>query len=201
MRRIIMKNKWSLMLFIGVITITGILTSCKNVPEEESWASFASEVALEINVSESQVFDAFEQAFEADTATPGDRLGARLKTLTDSDIEHIIIWYKQRPEGANLEGLYSLEYHGIEIDMLVSGSDAVLDSLAQEVASILGMEQQNIIDAFHQVQRESIDEKHHKELDSFISEGYLTAEQVDRYYQWYLLRPDTITPGRMRPTQ
>jgi hypothetical protein len=196
-----MKNKWSLMLFIGVITIAGILTSCNNVPEEESWASFASEVALEINISENQVFDAFEQAFEADTATPGDRLGGRLKTLTDSNIEHIITWYQQHPEGANLGGLYFLKYYGIEIDMLVSGSDAVLDRLAQEVASILGMEQQDIIDAFHRVQRESIDEKHLKELDGFISEGYLTAEQADRYYQWFLLRPDTITPGRMRPTQ
>lgn len=196
-----MKNNWLLTICIGVIAVSGILSSCNNVPEEESWASFASEVASEINVSESQVFDAFEQAFEADTATPGDRLGTRLETLTDSDIEHIVIWYKQRPEGANLGGLYSLTYYGMEIDILVSGSDAILDGLAQEVASILGMEQQNIIDAFHQVQRELIDEKHRKELDSFISEGYLTAEQADCYYQWYLLRPDTITPGRMRPTQ
>lgn len=196
-----MKNKWLLMLCIGVITITGVLSSCNNVPEEESWASFASEVALEINVSESQVFDAFKEAFEADIDTPGDRLGARLETLTDSDIEQIIIWYQQRPEGANLGGLYSLKYYGMEIDMLVSGSDAMLDGLARKVASILGIEQQKIIDAFHQVQREFVDEKHHEDLGSFISEGYLTTEQADRYYQWYLLRPDTITPGRMRLAQ
>ena len=195
-----MKIKWLLMLCVGVITMTGILSSCNNVPEEESWASFASEVALKINVSESEVFDAFEQAFEAD-ATPSDRLGARLKTLTDSDIEQIVIWYQQRPEGADLGGLYSLKYYGMEIDMLVSGSEAILDGLARKVASILGIEQQKIIDAFHQVQREFVDEKHHEELDSFISKGYLTTEQADRYYQWYLLRPDTITPGRMRPAQ
>ena len=196
-----MKIKWLITLCIGVITITAIFSSCNNVPEEESWSSFASEVALKINLSESQVFNAFEQAFEADTAPPSDRLGARLETLTDSDIEQIIIWYQQRPEGANLGGLYCIKYYGLEIGILVSGSDKILDGLAKEIALILGMEQQKLIDAFHQVQRESIDEKHREGLDGFISEGYLTADQADRYYQWYLLRPDTVTPGRMRPAE
>jgi hypothetical protein len=73
----------------------------------------------------------------------------------------------------------------------------MLDSLAVRVAEILGLDQQIVINAFNLIQREEQDEMHKDGLDNLIKEGVLTREQADQYFQWYLLRPDTVAPGRM----
>jgi hypothetical protein len=140
-----MKRNWLLVLIAGVIAVSGIALSCKDLPEDEPWASFASEVALKINVSENKVFEAFKQAFEDGTDAPGDMLDTRLRTLTEEDVAQIITWYENRPEGVTISGLYAIRYFGVEMDILISGSDKITDGLASEIASILGLEQKEIV--------------------------------------------------------
>ena len=196
-----MKRKWVSVSVVLVITALGFMSGCSPTPDDQPWASFASEVALNIDIAEDKVFDAFEQAFKEETDIPSDSLSTRITTITDEDAEQIAKWYQNRPEGCSLRWFNTLQYFGAEIDLLCSGSDAILDSLALRVASILRLDQQKVVTAFHRVSREFTDEIHRDGLDQLIEEGCFTIEQADQYYQWYLSRPDTISPGRMRPTQ
>jgi hypothetical protein len=199
-----MKKRWVFVSITLVITTLGIILGCSNTldtPDNHPWASFASNVALEINMSEDKVFDAFEQAFKEGTDIPSDRLSPRIPAFTDDDVQQIAKWYQNRPEGVSLRCFNTIEYFGAEIQFLSSGSDDILDGLASRVASILEIDKQYVIDAFHQVTRELVDEMHRDGLSRLVEEGCLTVEQVDTYFQWYLSRPDTISPGRMSPLQ
>lgn len=197
-----MKKKWASISIASIIAALTIISGCSSsTPDNQPWTSYATEVALKINMDEDTVFDAFEQAFEEGADIPSDRLSTRVTTLTDEDVEQIAEWYENRPEGCNLKWFNTLQYFGAEIGLLCSGSDAILDGLASRVASALGLDQQEVITAFHQVSREIADEMHRDGLDQLIEGGYLTEEQADQYYQWYLSRPDVITPGRVSPAQ
>lgn len=197
-----MKKKWIIASIALVITTLGIMSGCSHTPEDQPWASLASKVALKLNMAEDKVFDAFAQAFKEGAHIPGDSRSSRIQALTDEDVEQINNWYQNRPEGVGLgRFLSTIRYFGAEIGLFCSGSDAILDGLAFRVASILGLDQQTVITAFHQVHRESVDEMHRDGLDSLIKEGVLTKEQVDQYFQWYLTRPDAVGPGRMGPAQ
>jgi hypothetical protein len=195
-----MKKKWVLVSIALVITALGIMSGCSHTPEDQPWASLASKVALKINIAEDKVFDAFAQAFKEGVDLPSD--SRRIQALTDDDVEQINNWYQNRPEDIGQGRFFStIRYFGAEIGFFCSGSDAILDGLAFRVAQILGLAQQTVVTAFHEVHRESIDEMHRDGLDNLIKEGVLSKEQVDKYYSWYLTRPDSVGPGRMGPVQ
>ena len=196
-----MKKKWVFVSIALVITALGIMSGCSHVPDDQPWASFASEVALKINMAEDKVFDAFEQAFKEGEDIPSDRLSSRIPTLTDEDVKQVVNWYQNRPEGVSLRWFNTVQYFGAEIQFFCSGSDNILDSLASRVASILEMDKQKVIAAFHEVSRGLTDDMHRDGLHRLVEEGCLTEEQADQYYQWYLSRPDAISPGRMGPAQ
>ena len=193
-----MKRKWVFVSIAPVVAALGIMSGCSHTPDNQPWASFASEVALKIDIAEDRVSDAFEQAFKEGTDIPGDsRSSRRIPELTEEDVEQIVEWYQNRPEGVTITGLHTIQYFDVEVQLLSAGSRSMLDSLAVRVASILGLDQQTIVTAFHLVHREDQDEMHKGGLDSLVEEGVLTKEQAGRYYQWYLTRPDTVAPGRM----
>jgi len=192
-----MKKKWFFVSIALVITALGIMSGCSHTSDNQPWASLASKVALKINVAEDKVFDAFEQAFKDGADVSSGRVERRIPKLTEEDIEQIIEWYQNHPEGVTLTGLHTIQCFNAEVQLLSAGSNSILDSLAVRVAEILGLDQQKVVTTFHQVHRESIDEMHKDGLDNLIKEGVLTKEQADQYFQWYLTRPDTVAPGRM----
>jgi len=195
-----MKKKWIFITIALVIAALGIMSSCSYTSDNQPWASFASKVALKINVVEDKVFDAFEQAFKDGTDVSSGQID-RIPKLTEEDVEQIIEWYQNHPEGVTITGLHTIQYFNAEVQLLSAGSHSILDNLAVRVADILGLDQQIVLNAFNLIHREDQDEMHKDELDRLIEEGCLTEEQADQYYQWYLSRPDTISPGRMGPAQ
>lgn len=196
-----MKKKWFFASIALGVAIMGIALGCTHTPDEQPWSSFASEVASKINVVEDKVFSVFEQAFKEGADIPSDRLRSRIPTLTDEDVQQVANWYQNRPEGVSLRWFNTVQYFGAEIQFFCSGSYNILDGLASRVASILELDKQKVIAAFHEVSRELTDDMHRDGLHRLVEEGCLTEEQADQYYQWYLSRPDAISPGRMGPAQ
>ena len=192
-----MKKKWVFVSIALVITALGVMSGCSHTLEDQPWASFALEVALKINVDKDEVYDAFEQAFNDGADVSSGQIEQRIPKLTEEDVEQIIEWYQNHPEGVTITGLHTIQYFNAEVQLLSAGSHSMLDSLAVRVAEILRLDQQRIMTAFHQVHRESVDEMHRDGLDNLIKEGALTKEQADQYFRWYLARPDAVAPGRM----
>lgn len=63
-------------------------------------------------------------------------------------------------------------------------------TLVARVATILGIDQQKVEDAFAQAQRERQEEALDNYLKSLVDKGTITQEQADQYKQWLQSRPD-----------
>ena len=70
-------------------------------------------------------------------------------------------------------------------------------SLLGRVATILGIEQQTLEDAFAQARSEMRDEALDNYLQKLVNEGKITQEQADQYKAWWQSRPD-IEPFRQQ---
>jgi hypothetical protein len=62
--------------------------------------------------------------------------------------------------------------------------------LLARVAAILGIDQQEVEDAFAQAQRELQDEVLDNQLKSLIEQGKITQDQADQYKAWLEAKPD-----------
>jgi hypothetical protein len=67
--------------------------------------------------------------------------------------------------------------------------------LISRVASILGLEEQQIQDAFDEARREIQDERLEEKLAKTVEDGHLTQEQADELRNWYETRPDNLLRG------
>ena len=76
-----------------------------------------------------------------------------------------------------------------------TSGDSPMKSLISRVASILGLEEAQVQDAFDQATTEMQDEALQSRLDQMVEDGRLTQEQADEQRDWYQSRPDTIAPG------
>ena len=76
-----------------------------------------------------------------------------------------------------------------------TNGDSPLNSLVARVASILGLEEAVVQDAFDQAATELRDEALQNRLDSLVEGGQLTQEQADEQLEWYQSRPESIDPG------
>ena len=65
---------------------------------------------------------------------------------------------------------------------------------AARVAEILGLEEQQVQDAFDQAREEMLDERIQSKLDSLVESGDLTQEQADEYKEWFDSRPEGLSP-------
>ena len=65
-----------------------------------------------------------------------------------------------------------------------------ITGFAARVASILGIDQTQVEDAFQQAQEEMADERLQAMLDAQVESGRITQEQADEYSEWYQARPD-----------
>lgn len=75
-----------------------------------------------------------------------------------------------------------------------SEGDSPLQSFASRVASILGIDEQQVEDALEQASREMRDEAVQQKLNSQVESGWITQEQADEYLEWYQARPSTDGP-------
>lgn len=69
------------------------------------------------------------------------------------------------------------------------GKSSPLQSLASRVASILGIDEAQVQDAFDQAATELRDEAMQGKLAALVENGRLTQEQADEYLEWYQSRP------------
>lgn len=63
------------------------------------------------------------------------------------------------------------------------------DALMAKVATILGIDQQKLENAFTQAQEEIQDEAMTARLNSLVKDGTITQEQADQYMQWWQSKP------------
>ncbi len=66
------------------------------------------------------------------------------------------------------------------------------NSLFGRVATILGIDQTKLEDAFAQAQKEIRDEALTGYLDKLVEEGKITKEQADQYRGWWDSKPDAL---------
>ena len=72
------------------------------------------------------------------------------------------------------------------------------NTLLAKVASILGIDQTTLEDAFAQAQKEMREEAMTNYLQEMVSEGKITQEEADQYETWWDARPnalDKLGPG------
>ena len=87
-----------------------------------------------------------------------------------------------------------------------SGNDgkSQVRGVISRVANILGLDEQQVQDAFDQARRELRDEQFAKvighRLDALVESGRITQEQADELREWYTARPDSfwLTGGSQR---
>ncbi|MDD5082389.1 MAG: hypothetical protein PHU08_03350 [Dehalococcoidales bacterium] len=100
---------------------------------------------------------------------------------------------------------------GIVYAQTGSASEESGNTLLARVASILGIEQKRVEDAFAQAQREMRDVALDNYLKGLVENGKITQEQADQHKTWWQARPETpllerfgrfgghCFPGGMRP--
>lgn len=63
-------------------------------------------------------------------------------------------------------------------------------TLLARVATILGIDQKKVEDAFAQARREMANEALDSRLKALVEEGKLTQQQADQYKSWWQAKPD-----------
>ena len=72
--------------------------------------------------------------------------------------------------------------------------------LLERVGDILGIEEEDLIDAFEQAQQEIWDDAFISRLDKAVEEGYITQEQADGIREWWGQKPEFMEPGMFQHT-
>ena len=68
-------------------------------------------------------------------------------------------------------------------------------TLLARVATIMGVDQKKLEDAFAQAQREMRDEALNSRLQDLVSQGKMTQDQADQYKKWLQSEPQVSLPG------
>ena len=75
-----------------------------------------------------------------------------------------------------------------------SSDETGRQSIFSRVASILGIEEQQVEDAFQQAAQEIQDERVQQKLAMLVERGVLTQEQADEYKAWLDAQPEGLSP-------
>ena len=78
------------------------------------------------------------------------------------------------------------------------GEESRMSAFASKVASILGLEADDVEDAMEQAREELADEALADKLDELVEKGTITQEQADEYESWIESRPDGFMFRRWR---
>ena len=69
------------------------------------------------------------------------------------------------------------------------------EGFVSRVATILGLEESQVQEAFQQAARETQDEAIQRKLDWAVENGHLAREEADELKEWLDSRPEVIGPG------
>ena len=72
------------------------------------------------------------------------------------------------------------------------GKESRFSAFAERVASILGLEADDVEDAMEQAKEELADEALDAKLDSLVADGTITQAQADEYEAWIDSQPDGL---------
>lgn len=76
------------------------------------------------------------------------------------------------------------------------------NGLLARVAEILGMSEEDLIDAFKQARQEMMEERweeaFYRALDKAVEEGLLTQEEADEIREWWEEKPEALNLGLLR---
>jgi len=79
---------------------------------------------------------------------------------------------------------------GVVLAQAENGDDSQPKTLLARVAEKLGINQQELEDAFTEAQSEMRDEALDTYLQNLVDEGKITQEQADQYLNWWQAKPD-----------
>ena len=65
-------------------------------------------------------------------------------------------------------------------------------TLLGRVATILGLEEATVEDAFQQARKGQRTEKYREALDRKVEQGFITSEEADEQFLWFQSRPDSF---------
>ena len=68
-------------------------------------------------------------------------------------------------------------------------------SMASRVAEILGLDEEEVQEAFQQASREIQDEKFQDRMDRLVAKGKITENEAVDAVAWHQSRPENIGPG------
>jgi len=72
------------------------------------------------------------------------------------------------------------------------GDNGPVRAFISKVASILGLEEEQVADAFEQARQEMRDEAQGQCLQDAVEEGRITEEEADQIRQWWQNRPEAL---------
>jgi len=84
-------------------------------------------------------------------------------------------------------------------------TEASENALLERVADILGIDEEDLINAFEQAQQEMREEAFINRVNEAVEEGLITQEQADAIIEWWGQRPEEIgewwgqKPGALSP--
>ncbi len=73
--------------------------------------------------------------------------------------------------------------------------EASENALLERVADILGIDEEDLINALKQAQQEMREEAFINRLNQAVEEGLITREQADEIIEWWEQKPEVIEPG------
>lgn len=74
-------------------------------------------------------------------------------------------------------------------------SDNTSQGLIGRVATILGLPQSTVQNAFDQAQKDMANQALQNRLSGLVQQGKITQDQANQYQNWYESRPDVPLPG------
>ena len=84
---------------------------------------------------------------------------------------------------------------GVALAQTENGDDSQPKTLLARVAEKLGIEQQELEDAFAEAQSEMRDEALDSRLQNLVDEDKITEDEATQYKEWWQSRPDMPLPG------
>ena len=68
--------------------------------------------------------------------------------------------------------------------------EAGTNGLLERVADILGIDEEDLVDAFEQARQEMCEDAFTSHINQAVEEGLVTQEQAGEIFEWWLQRPD-----------
>ncbi|MBI4286065.1 MAG: hypothetical protein HY670_09260 [Chloroflexi bacterium] len=113
--------------------------------------------------------------------------------ITPEQADQYKAWWLSRPDA--LPPIVKRAFAHFPAKRWQSGNIPMDKTLLAKVATILGIEQQKLADAFAQAKREAQEAALDAYLQKLVEQGKITQEQADQYKAWLKSKPDVPLPG------